>query len=272
MKRIVVLQCLALLLLATSSNAQKAIKCPEFYIDALDEVSIISKFDEHLKSDNEVMIDPSCPEHLMRIGFYNAAEWLLENWFVPKKIDIVDSIRSTADYLKREMDKRLRIAQNFNQKQTIVPVLKWGQNYTHVLIYVKYAHRFDSPGCLDVWGRNLTLNKSHLNFRALGIQTDSPLEFVLDFPLFKNIISKKSYYKSESVGTMVIHLKKKKKKIWRHLVPLNFPKNHLRIKVWWELADIYKRAMKDFNRLIDEEEDRKEEVFFNAINLGKMDI
>lgn len=49
------------------------------------------------------------------------------------------------------------------------PVMKWGQNYTHVLIYVKYAHRFDSPGCIDVWGHNLTLTNSTLKYEALGI-------------------------------------------------------------------------------------------------------
>lgn len=196
----------------------------------------------------------------MRFGFYDAAELLINSYFVPKKIDIVDNIRSMANFLSREMEKKLKLAHNFNKKQMLHPVLKWGQNYTHTHIYIKYAHRFDSPGCLDVWGKNLTLGEQSLSFKALGIQSEHPLEFRLDFPLFEKIVPEDSYDKSESVGTMVIHLKKAERGIWRHLVPNDFDTRRYRIKVWWELADIYKKAMKAYNKLIDDEDDLKSDV------------
>lgn len=201
----------------------------------------------------------------MRFGFYEAAELLIQEYFVPKKIDIVDNIRTMANFLITEMDKKKKLANNFNKKQVLRPVLKWGQNYTHTHIYVKYAHRFDSPGCLDTWGKNLTLSEKNLSFRALGIQSEQPLEFRLDFPLFEKIIPEESYDKSESVGTMVIHLKKAERGIWRYLIPKDFDKKAYRIKVWWELAEIYKKAMKEYNKLIDDEDDVKSGVFFLRI-------
>ena len=198
----------------------------------------------------------------MKHGFYNTVEYLINKWFVPKKIDIVDNLRVTANYLKRHMQKKYKLAMNFNKKQIVSPVMKWGQNYTHILIYVKYAHRFDSPGCLDVWGKQMQFESNALKFKAFGIQIDQPLEFRLDFPLFKEILADESSYKSESVGTMVIHLKKKKKEIWRYLHPESYEVNSKRkVKVWWELGDIYKMAMKAYNKMIDEDDDKNSNVW-----------
>jgi hypothetical protein len=197
----------------------------------------------------------------MKRGFYSTVELLISKYFVPNKIDIVDSLRATANYLTREMEKKQKLAYNFNKKQVIRPVVKWGQNYTHTSIYVKYAHRFDSPGCLDVWGKNMTLTENRLSFKALGIQAYYPLEFVLNFPLFEPIVPEESFEKSESVGTMVIHLKKAKKGIWRYLIPKNAEERQFyKIKVWWELADVYKKGMKAYNKMIDDEDERESGV------------
>ena len=175
----------------------------------------------------------------MKKGFYDTVELLVQKYFVPQGIDIVDSLRAAATYMTREMESKQKLAQNFNKKQVVRPVVKWGQNYTYVSIYVKYAHRFDSPGCIDVWGKNLTLTDDRLSFKALGIQAYFPLEFQLDFPLFDKIIPEQSYDKSESVGTMVIHLKKAQKGIWRYLIPKQASETKLyNVKIWWELADI----------------------------------
>lgn len=102
----------------------------------------------------------------------------------------------------------------------------------------------------------MTLTDTRLSFKALGIQAFYPLEFVLDFPTFKKIIPEESFEKSESVGTMVIHLKKAKKGIWRYLIPKESPEfQSYKIKVWWELADVYKKGMKAYNKMIDDEDD-----------------
>ena len=137
------------------------------------------------------------------------------------------------------------------------PVFKWGQNYTHILIYVKFAHRFDSPGCLHIWGKNLTLTENNLKFSAFGIQAENPLEFELEFPLFRDIDVAESIEKSESVGTMVIHLKKKAKGIWKKLVQEKFNTSNLKVKIWWELADVYPTAMRAYNKMIDKDDDRE---------------
>ncbi len=126
-----------------------------------------------------------------------------------------------------------------------------------MLIHVKFAHRFDSPACLHTWAKNLSLTEDRLRFSILGIQAETPLEFELDFPLNKPIIPEHSRERSESVGTMVIHLRKKTKGIWKKLVDDKFDASNLKLKIWWELADIYPRAMQKYNQMIDKEEDKE---------------
>ena len=125
-----------------------------------------------------------------------------------------------------------------------------------MLIHVKFAHRFDSPACLHTWAKNLSLTPDRLRFSILGIQAETPLEFELDFPLYKPIVPETSRDRSESVGTMVIHLRKQTKGIWKKLVDDKFDASNLKLKIWWELADIYPRAMQKYNQMIDKEEDK----------------
>lgn len=141
-------------------------------------------------------------------------------------------------------------------------MFRWGQNFTHVLLNVKFSHRFDTPSCLHTWGKNLTLDDNHFKFNCLGIQADSPIEYDLDFPLYKAIVPSESVQKSESVGTMVIHLKKKEKGIWKKLVSDKFDVSTLKLKIWWELADIYPRAMQKYNQML-EKEDEKDKVTYH---------
>ena len=104
----------------------QSIKCPDFYSGLNSEEELIQKFDSAIKSGKYQTIEINCPEGLMRAGYYDVVEFLVRDWYIPKGLDLVDSLRATANYLKREMDKKVRISNNFNNKQTIYPVLKWG--------------------------------------------------------------------------------------------------------------------------------------------------
>lgn len=192
----------------------------------------------------------------MRHGMFTATEYLFREWYIKKKIDIVEDVRTAIHFVNKELDRTLTLASNFKKKQRISPVFRWAQNFTHVLLHVKFAHRFDSPATLHLWGKNMTLTEDHFHFNCLGIQTETPLEFDLDFPLFRPVVPEQSVEKTESVGTMVIHLKKKAKGIWKKLVADRFDASNLKLKIWWEIADIYPRAMQKYNQLLDKQDDK----------------
>lgn len=139
----------------------------------------------------------------------------------------------------------------------MVPVFRWAQNFTHVLIHIKFAHRFDAPACLYTWGKNLSVTEKSFYFDVLGIQADTPLDYELQFPLFKEIIPSATVEKAESVGTTVIHLKKKTVGIWKKLVDPKFDQSLLKIKIWWEMADVYPKAMQKYNQMIEKDDDKR---------------
>ena len=96
----------------------------------------------------------------MKRGYLETAKFLVQEYLVPRKIDILSEMRQANLKIKQEMDKTARIFNNIENMQTLAPVHRWGQNDTHVLISVKFAHRWSSPGCLDTWNQTLSVYSS----------------------------------------------------------------------------------------------------------------
>ena len=53
----------------------------------------------------------------MKHGLFNATEWLFKEWFIKNKIDIVEDVRTTVSYMKKEIDRTFTLASNFKKKQ-----------------------------------------------------------------------------------------------------------------------------------------------------------
>jgi len=178
----------------------------------------------------------------MKRGFLDTVELIVKNYIMPRKIDIVTKLRTQTLELKQKVDKISRIFNNLSQRQTLQPVYRWGQNDTHVLINLKFAHRWGSPGCLDTWNKTMTvydnerdfehgfvsknIDENNLDyykqnrtfsFKAQGILGQMPLIFDLHFNLHQGVNGEDSYFKQESVGTIVIVLRKIKTLVWRYL-------------------------------------------------------
>ena len=46
----------------------------------------------------------------------------------------------------------------------------WAQSLNHTYILIKFGHRFDAPGCLEVNNEEVIINKNKLTFKAYCIQ------------------------------------------------------------------------------------------------------
>lgn len=53
----------------------------------------------------------------MKHGLFAATEWLFKEWYIKRKIDIVEDVRTSVHYLKREIDRTFTLAANFRKKQ-----------------------------------------------------------------------------------------------------------------------------------------------------------
>ena len=92
------------------------ILCPQFFGDEYEEKPIMAKFAEKIKSNSVTYISPECPERLLKHGFYTTLNYLVDNWFLPQKIDIVDDLRTAAGFISRSLENAQTLATNFKNQ------------------------------------------------------------------------------------------------------------------------------------------------------------
>lgn len=163
------------------------IKCPAFFEDHFDSASLNKKFKDLLDNDikKEVTIPDECISLLMKRGFLDTVELIVKNYILPRKIDILPQVRSLTLNSKQEVDKTSRIFNNLKNRQTLEPVFRWGQNMTHILINLKFAHRWGSPGCLDTWNKTMTIYNDEDNFND-EFAYEKENEWFVDNMYYKN--------------------------------------------------------------------------------------
>ena len=146
--------------------------------------------------------------------------------------DLLQKIREIQNNLIK-LEKKIKSS---SEIQKITPFFKWGQNSTHILINLKYSHREDSPGCLDVTNHILNVEDKKFFFSAEGHQSHRNMIFSLNLNLIKDISGFKFFH--ESVGTVLIVLEKKLEEFWDTFCLENLG------KVWWELGNKDKKKKK----------------------------
>ena len=200
---------------------------------------------------------------MIRAGHFDASEYLIKDYFIPKKIDISKQVISTAKYMQSTASRIFQTSQNFfNKAQEVVPVFKWAQSFTEVFIHVKYAHRHDAPSCLETFNKKFTQDENRLIFEISCLQGTQHIKYYLDFPLQYPVVAKDSKIKDASVGTTVITLhKKKEERVWRWLSKKNaVDKKGRRVKhrIWYEAQKTYSSVANAYNSMLNKEEELKE--------------
>jgi len=139
-------------------------------------------------------------------------------------------------------------------------VFQWGQSHDKILMHVKFSHRFDTPGCLEISEEKLQVEGGKIKFEAFCIQTHQPIIFSLNLELKEELDSDKSFLRKESVGTMVLELQKKNTGIWRRLLLSKKKPKSLNMRIWWDMRDSHRSAMDEFSRLLEDDEDDEDAV------------
>lgn len=89
----------------------------------------------------------------------NQIEKLVKESFIPNNIDVSSELEDLKmDILQDLSELEMRLKPK-KEPQNVRPVFKWGQTFRRVFIHLKYSHRFDAPGCLDVYKQALTITR-----------------------------------------------------------------------------------------------------------------
>lgn len=199
-----------------------------------------------------------CLEFLLNRGEYHAAEVYmtqLSKRGIKYREDLKIAINSILKRLE-EITNKYRFEEH--EIQTVNPAFQWAQSLDHVFIEIKFAHRHDAPGCLEVKNEIVDFTSEHsLQFTAYCVQGDTPIKFFLDLDFFADVNKEASTWESSSVGRFRLTLKKNVTGMYwdRLLKSSEVPSN---MKVWWEMRE-------KFNDEIQTYMDEDDENEFNRI-------
>ena len=132
------------------------------------------------------------------------------------------------------------------QYQSVFPASKWAQSMDEVFIEVKFAHRHDSPGCLEM--KNLKVDLKERSVKLIGycVLGDVPIKMDFDIKLWNKINVKESKHFESSVGRYQFNLvKKKKDNYWKKLLDekMTIPSN---MRVWFEMKEKYQEQLEKY--------------------------
>ena len=210
--------------------------------DELDLENSIKKYFKQMKDDSAY-----CIEFLLKTSNYIALEA-----YVTKLNDEGIKFRETLSNSINSIEKELNeIYNKYKYKkeeyQKVIPAVQWAQNMSHIFLEVKFSHRHDSPGCLEVNDLNINITNNSLLLNAECILGDIPIKFELDFNCLNEFDKNMSQYKPGSVGRYQLFIKKKENKYWERLL-LNESDTPTNLRIWFEMKNKYDDQIKKYEK------------------------
>ena len=210
--------------------------------DELDLENSIKKYFKQMKNDSAY-----CIEYLLKTSNYIALEA-----YVTKLNDEGIKFRETLSNSINSIEKELNeIYNKYKYKkeeyQKVIPAVQWAQNMSHIFLEVKFSHRHDSPGCLEVNNLNINITNNSLLLNAECILGDIPIKFELDFNCLNEFDKNMSQYKPGSVGRYQLFIKKKENKYWERLL-LNENDTPTNLRIWFEMKNKYDDQIKKYEK------------------------
>jgi soluble cytochrome b562 len=170
---------------------------------------------------------------------------------IAEEKEINNDVKKKAQDKKRSIDKLIQTLDSKAKVSRVIPAYQWAQSPDRVFIDVKFAHRLDSPGCLEVTSESITLEEDRLKFSGLCTQSSHRIKFDLDIELHDKIVPDSSSHVKSSVGRLTFTLVKAATAAWPQPSKGKKPTN---VHVWWEMKERYQKEMNKLTGEVDEED------------------
>ena len=96
------------------------------------------------------------------------------------------------------------------QYQTVFPAFQWAQSLNEIFLEIKFAHRHDSPGCLEIKDLKVNFGSNSVDLIGYCVLGDVPIKIDFHIKTWAEISKENSTHGFGSVGRYQITLKKKK--------------------------------------------------------------
>ena len=252
---------LFLLISQTKSNL-----CEEYISNSQNETDLINKIETNFEKIKNTSLN--CMESLLRTSNYKTLETyvkLLNSNGIRFRENLSNTINSLQKKLEEIMNK---YKFNENDYQIVSPAFQWAQSLSTIFIEVKFAHRHDSPGCIEINNLNIDINSNNIRLIAYCISTDIPIKFDLNLNCLFDFDKEKSSFSSGSVGRYQLTLKKKEVKYWERLL-FDPKESFINMKIWYEMRNKYLEELKDYEKIENDDDKSFEDIEKEFLEMSK---
>lgn len=149
-------------------------------------------------SSNQVstfLAQPNCMETLTKANYLESIVAALDSLDVPsvngqsgedgKAAErLLAEFRAGREIFDAKLAKFMEKTQEINTYDVVQPTVSWAQDLRKVYIEVKFAHRFDAPGCANHTDVQIAVDQEKLSLTVLCLSLSSKIKYVLDLPLW----------------------------------------------------------------------------------------
>jgi hypothetical protein len=194
----------------------------------------------------------SCIDILVKNGKLDELDYYL-NELAKKGVQYRENLSLSINTMKKQLDE-IHNKHRFEVKeyQTISPAFKWAQSLEDIFIEIKYAHRHDSPGCLEIKDMEIDIKNDSVSFVGFCVLGDVPIKIDFKIDTYHGLNVSECTHGAGSVGRYQITLKKDQKSFWKKLLKDDSPVPP-NMRVWFEMKEKYEKELKEF-----EEKEEKE--------------
>mmetsp|Transcript_14615 Transcript_14615/g.17019 ORF Transcript_14615/g.17019 Transcript_14615/m.17019 type:complete len:260 (-) Transcript_14615:61-840(-) len=142
-------------------------------------------------------------------GYVETAKKIVDACIEKGELINVADLQRTANTLRRKLTEFTGFIQSANRAMSkVTPAFEWAQSADQVFISVKFAHKLDTPACIDVEVDKVDIQENAVSVAA--ICKGKKKEFSLVMDLLKPIHTGNSTWSMASVGRGTFTLTKQK--------------------------------------------------------------
>ena len=199
---------------------------------------------------------PECIDLLVNNGRLEALDYYLDE-LDKRKIEYRKDLAKSISHIKKELED-VNIKYRFQKitYKNIYPASQWAQSLDNIFIEIKFAHRHDSPGCLEVEDKKVDLKEDSLSFTGTCSLGDDHIRIDYNVNFAKKINVALSKSELGAVGRYRFTLKKAERGFWEKLLK-DGEEMHSNMRIWYEMKEKYQDELMGYEK--DEDEDNEKD-------------
>ena len=166
-----------------------------------------------------------------------------------RRIEYRKDLAKSINHIKKELED-VNIKYRFQKitYKNIFPASQWAQSLDNIFIEIKFAHRHDSPGCLEVEDKKIDLKEDSLSFSGTCSLGDDHIRIDYNINFAKKINVALSKSELGAVGRYRFTLKKAERGFWEEM--------HSNMRIWYEMKEKYQDELMGYEKDEDEDNDK----------------